>query len=286
MVRHRSAKPLFPSSNLGAASIKPSIIEGLIFCVKVVNLMSVNPFIPNKTANTVIVDGRVSSKTLETLNSLNLNIIPTIQCKEVSGPISYHPDIVLHPVNHNTLVVAPNVFDYYKEKLGGRGMEIIKGETKLSKDYPGDIAYNVGRIGNLAIHNFKYTDEKLKYCLRKENLEFINVNQGYTKCSMAITGDKSIITADYPIYKKLTNLGVDVLLIQAGSIKLEGYPYGFIGGTCGNLSKETIMFSGSLNRHPDEEKILNFLKKCNKKAIYLSDEKVIDIGTIISLYCQ
>ena len=40
---------------------------------------------------------------------MNLNIIPTIECKEVSEPISYHPDIVIHPINHNTLVVAPNV---------------------------------------------------------------------------------------------------------------------------------------------------------------------------------
>lgn len=248
--------------------------------------MNTNPFIPKNIGNTVIVDGRVSLEILNNLKKLNLNIIPTIECMEISKPISYHPDIVLHPINHNTLVVAPNVFDYYEEKLYGMGIKIIEGQTKLGKDYPEEVAYNVGRIGNLAIHNFKYTDEKLKYYLKKENVEFIHVNQGYTKCSMVIVDERSIITADYPIYKKLTNLGIDVLLVQSGHIKLKGYTYGFIGGATGNLSKEDIMFSGRLDKHPDKERIFNFLKKYKKRIVWLSNENLIDIGTIISLYCQ
>lgn len=248
--------------------------------------MTNNPFIPKTVGNTAIVDGRISSEILKNLKRLNLNIIPTIQCKEVSKPISYHPDIVLHPINHNTLIVAPNLFDYFDEKLYGMGIEIIKGEKELNKDYPEDIAYNVGRIGNFAVHNFKYTDEKLKYYLKKENLELIHIEQGYTKCSMAIVDDKAVITADYPLYKKLSSLDIDVLLINPGYIHLKGYPYGFIGGTSGNLSKDIIMLSGRFYDHPDKEKILNFLKKYRKKIIWLSDEKIIDIGTIISLYCQ
>lgn len=248
--------------------------------------MNTNPFIPKNIGNTVIVDGRVSLEILNNLKKLNLNIIPTIECMEISKPISYHPDIVLHPINHNTLVVAPNVFDYYEEKLYGMGIKIIEGQTKLGKDYPEEVAYNVGRIGNLAIHNFKYTDEKLKYYLKKENVEFIHVNQGYTKCSMVIVDERSIITADYPIYKKLTSLGIDVLLVQSGHINLEGYTYGFIGGATGNLSKEDIMFSGRLDKHPDKERIFNFLKKYKKRIVWLSNENLIDIGTIISLYCQ
>ena len=58
------------------------------------------------------------------------------------------------------------------------------------------------------------------------------------------------------IYKKLTRYGIDVLLIRPGYIELPGYPYGFIGGTNGNLSKDIIVFSGSLKEHPDYEKKL------------------------------
>lgn len=245
-----------------------------------------NPFIPNKSANTVIIDGRISDEIKTRLKELNINLIPTIPCKEVAEPISYHPDIVIHPINYNTLIIAPNVFDYYEDKLYGMGIKILRGETKLGKEYPKDIAYNVGRVGNYAVHNFRYTDEKLKYYLKKEKLDFIDIKQGYSKCSMGIVDDNAVITADYPIYKKLLNYGIDVLLINPGYIKLPGYTYGFIGGATGKLSKDSFVFSGQLDDHPDKVKIEKFVKKYNKNIIWLSKEKIIDIGTIISLYCQ
>lgn len=245
-----------------------------------------NPFIPIDFANVVIVDGRIYNSAYKIFKKLNINVIPTVPCKEVQEPISYHPDIVMHPINHNTLIVAPNVFEYYYENLSKLGIKIIQGEKKLNKKYPDDIAYNVGRIHNFAIHNFKYTDEKLKYYLKRENLELIHVKQGYTKCSMAIVDNKAIITSDYPIYEKLKDLGIDVLFISPGYIRLDGYDYGFIGGTCGNLSKKHMIFSGKISQHPDKEKILNFLKKYNKKVIWLDNEEIIDVGTIISLNCH
>ena len=124
------------------------------------------------------------------------------------------------------------------------------------------------------------------YYLKKEGLEFINVKQGYTKCSIAVIDHKAVITSDYPIYRKLITLGIDVLLIESGYIRLDGYPYGFIGGTCGNLSGETIAFSGKFLNHPDRLKISNFLEKYSKKVLWLTDEIVTDIGTIINLNYQ
>lgn len=245
-----------------------------------------NPFIPKGIGNLIIIDGRVSKEILDNIKKLDLNIITTIKCKEVPEPISYHPDIVMHPINKNTLVIAPNVFDYYDEKLEGMGIKTIRGQTILGKNYSDHVAYNVGRVGNYAIHNLKHTDDVLKYFLKKENIEMIHVNQGYTKCSMMIVDTNAIITADYPIYKKLKGLDVDIMLINRGHIGLEGYPYGFIGGASGNLSKQDIILSGSLDGHPDKDRIFKFLKKYKKRIIYLSHKKIIDIGTIISLYCQ
>lgn len=245
-----------------------------------------NPFIPIKDADVVIVDGRIYESAKENFKKMNIRVIPTVPCKEVQEPISYHPDIVMHPINHKTLIVAPNIFEYYYDNLSKLGIKIIKGEKKLDKKYPDDIAYNVGRIHNFAIHNFKYTDEKLKYYLKKENVELIHVSQGYTKCSMAIVDQNAIITSDYPIYEKLIQKGIDVLLISPGHIRLDGYDYGFIGGTCGNLSEDKIVFSGEFSKHPDNEKIMKFLKKYNKDIIWLDNEQLIDVGTIISLNCQ
>ena len=165
--------------------------------------MKFNPFIPIKDGNVAIIAGNANSEIIDSLNRLGMHTISTVKCIDVDDSIAYHPDIVIHPINYNTLVIAPNVFDYYQDRLERFNFKLIKGEKKLVGKYPLDIAYNVGRIYGRAIHNFKYTDEVLKFYLKKEGLEFININQGYTKCSMAIVDENSIITADVPIYNIL-----------------------------------------------------------------------------------
>ncbi len=245
-----------------------------------------NSFIPLKPANIAIVDARISKEIEINLNKLGLHIIKTIKCEDVDESISYHPDIVIHPVNHDTLVIAPNVFDYYKKVLSGFNINLIKGEKVLKSKYPDDIAYNVGRLGNVAIHNFRYTDSIIKHYLQKQNIKFINVKQGYSKCSLAIIGENTAITSDYPMYNKLNDLGFELLLIKSGNIELKGEDYGFIGGTNGNLCNKEVIFSGSLINHPDRDKMFEFIKKNNINLNFLSKEKIVDMGTIITLNCH
>lgn len=245
-----------------------------------------NPFIPIKRANLAIVDGRISREIENNLKRLELHIIKTIKCDDVEESISYHPDIVIHPINHDTLVVAPNVYHYYKDALKGFNIKLIKGEKKLKSKYPDDIAYNVGRLSNIAIHNLEYTDPILKYYLNKENIELVNIKQGYSKCSLSVIGENIAITSDYPMFKKLNSLGYKILLIEPGHIELKGQKYGFIGGTSGCICKNKVVFSGNLEDHPDREKILQFMKENNIYPIFLSKEKIVDIGTIITLNCH
>jgi len=244
--------------------------------------MYVNPFIPKGKASIAIIDGRVCNEIIENLKRYGLEIIKTCKCEELYDAISYHPDIVIHPINYDTVVVAPNVYDYYKDILTFFGIKVIKGERKLSRNYPENIAYNVARISRYAVHNTKFTDEKLKYYLIKEGIDFINVNQGYTKCSLAIIGENVGITSDPSIYKMLKNHNMDVLLIKEGSIQLPGLNYGFIGGATGMMSKYELLITGTLEEHPSLNEIRIFLKKHKIKPIYLSNNKIIDIGSIIT----
>ena len=241
------------------------------------------PFIPKQKANVAIVDGRANEVIVNSLKELNIKVIKTIKCDELQESITYHPDIVMHPINHNTLIIAPNVYDYYEQELSNLGINLIKGETILGSKYPRDIAYNVGRLNNIAIHNFKYTDKKLKYYLKMQNLEFININQGYSKCSLLIVDDVSGITSDVYMYKRLSEIGYNILLIQPGYIKLYNEIYGFIGGTSGNYDNNTILFTGDFNNHPNSKEIETFLQTRNIKSIFLSSSDIIDLGTIITL---
>ncbi len=243
-----------------------------------------NPFIPLKYADIVIIDGRVSDEIINNLKILNIKtIIPTIKCNDVDDSISFHPDIVIHPINHDTLIIAPSVFDYYDEKLNGLGIKLIKGTNYLNREYPLNIAYNIGRIGNYAFHKIEHTDQVVKSYFKNEKIEMIDIKQGYSKCSMAIVNDSSIITADKSIHSKLISLGYDALLIDSGHIILDMQKYGFIGGTMGNLSENLLMFSGNIDDHPNKIEIVNFIKQKGIEIIYLSKEKIIDVGTIICL---
>ena len=73
-----------------------------------------------------------------------------------------------------------------------------------------------------------------------EGLNVINVNQGYSGCSVCVINDSAIITDDESIFTAAQNFLNDVLLIQKGSIRLNGYNYGFIGGCCGKISKNKL----------------------------------------------
>lgn len=241
-----------------------------------------NPFIPLENANIAIIDGRASEEKIKKLKDLNVKVIKSIRCHELQEGVSYHPDMVIHPINHKMVIVAPNVFDYYDELLSNMGIIVLKGERILSSKYPNDIAYNVARLNNYAIHNFNFTDEKLKWYLKKEKIELIQVKQGYSKCSLAIVDEVSGITSDKMIYESLRKRGMEILLIQPGHIKLEGYNYGFIGGSTGSYSKTKIFFTGNLENHPDKDSIKLFLKKHDLEILYLSNNKVEDLGTIIT----
>lgn len=241
-----------------------------------------NPFLPINKASLAIIDKRANNEIKKNLTSYGLKIIETCECKELYDSISYHPDIVIHPITPKKVVVAPNVYDYYKDILSFYDIEAIKGEKKLARNYPDNIAYNVARISRYAIHNTKYTDEKLKYYLNKEDIDFINVKQGYSKCSSAIIGNNAIITSDMSIYKELTKYNIDVLLIQEGHIELPGLNHGFIGGATGMLSERDLLIAGEIAQHPSYLKIINFLKKHNVNPIILSNHTIIDIGSIIT----
>ena len=66
---------------------------------------------------------------------------------------------------------------------------------------------------------------------KQSGKRFVNVNQGYSKCSVAKVSEKAAITADSSLYKAMTEQGIDVLLISQGNITLKGYDCGFIGAS-------------------------------------------------------
>ena len=242
-----------------------------------------NPFIPEKTPRSVLIDYRASEEILDHLKKLSIEPIKTIKCNDLQEPVDGHPDMVIHPIDFETFVAAPNVYDYYRIVLGSVGIKVIKGGKTLSRNYPEDIAYNVARIGRYAVHNIKHTDQVLKYYLEEAGIEFIHVNQGYTKCSVASVSDNKALTSDFLIHEKLIAYNIDCMYINPKLVYLEGYDNGFIGGSIGLINDEVFLSTGKIF----DENISLSLKKFIQSSGYIYDEasnrQITDLGTLIPI---
>ena len=242
-----------------------------------------NPYILTKTPRYVIIDYRASDEILNYLKKLNIEPIKTIKCEDLQEPVDGHPDMVIHPVDFQTFVVAPNVYDYYRNVLEEKSIKVIKGGKTLSRNYPEDIAYNVARIGRYAVHNLQHTDQVLKYYLEEAGIEFIHVNQGYSKCSTAAVNVSKALTSDMLIHEKLKSYNIDCMYINPEVVFLQGYNHGFIGGCAGLISEKIFLSTGKIL----DKDILSTLKEFIQSAGYIydeaSDRQIIDLGSLIPI---
>lgn len=204
------------------------------------------------------------------------------KCHKLYEAISCHPDIQVFILSKNKLIVQNQIDKDLLDKLISLDKKVYFSKNSLSNKYPHDIILNSFILGELFIHNIKYTDDKIMELL-PEGIKKINVNQGYSKCSSAIINDKAIITSDPSIAKALTIEKVDVLYIPPGDIILEGMNYGFIGGACGLIDERNIAFYGNLDKYMYGKEVKSFLKKHKVEWHSLSDGKLVDRGSILML---
>jgi hypothetical protein len=242
------------------------------------------PNMPKGPVGLVIIDGRIDSEIENTLVQKGIKVFKTSAHIDVYDAVSHHPDIMIHHLGDEHIVYAPGTCEYLLDKLRKSGFALLKGGTRLGSAYPENVAYNVARVGNVAFHNFKYTDPVLKNELVRRGVELVNVKQGYSKCSISIVDEASIITADKGIAKAAEANGIEVLLIGSEEkIELPGLSCGFIGGCTGLINKNEWAITGDIINLASANNINEFLERRGVKIVPLSKKSVIDVGTIIPL---
>ena len=231
----------------------------------------------------LLIDNRMRLCEKEKLTSLGCKLIELPCSKNVYSEISAHTDIFTCKLV-NKIIVEPSIFKLIKDNTN---YEVILGNTEVTSKYPYDISYNVCVVGNYAIHNFKYTDNKILQELKKYKI--INVNQGYTNCSIAVIDNNSVIISDKGIFEKLKNTDLDILFLDYRlDIKLlnEKCEYsekqGFIGGCISRIG-DCVFISGDLNKIDKTGKIRSFIEKRNLKIIDFKGMDIIDYGGILKL---
>ena len=73
-------------------------------------------------------------------------------------------------------------------------------------------------------------------------------------------------------------------LVTSYGIILNGYKNGFIGGTCGFVSDDILLFYGDVTKYLDYDIIKRIADEENVKMLYPKDETFVDLGGIISLW--
>lgn len=230
-------------------------------------------------SNFVIIDFRAETETKNSLSKY-FEIIVKTNKKNTLDAVCGHADISLCRIKDDELIVCPSDYEYYKGIL--TGIKLSCGCSVPATEYPYDVCYNAACFGSFAVHNFRYTDKITLAVIEQKFSNRINVNQGYSKCSICGFEDDSAITDDDGIYNKLKGNGIDVLKISKGDVKLKGMNYGFFGGATG-VFENNLFLNGELKYHRDADKIKSFLKNHGINIIELKKGVLTDIGSIVCL---
>lgn len=228
----------------------------------------------------VIIDKCADSEIFDALDELKIKYYKSFCIDYLYSPVNSHPDMQIHFIDENTAVAAPIVYSYYKNILPD-SVNLIEGNSNPDRTYPQDCAYNVAKVGKRIIGNLSYTDIKIKEIYSKMGYEFIDVNQGYTKCNLCVVDDNSVITEDAGLYKALEAKGIDVLKLQAGGISLKRFNNGFIGGATGFIKPNELAFCGNFALHPQYYEIKTFVEQRKVDIKILSSTKLQDFGSIL-----
>lgn len=200
----------------------------------------------------------------EYIASLGREIIDISSEGVVDKGISDHPDIFL-----------------CKMGISGSAPVYFAKRENLGMDYPDDVSFNAACTGKYFIHNLKYTDPYLLEEAKKSGMTLIHIRQGYSKCSIVIVDETSIITYDEGIVKACKPYpDLKVLKISPGFVRLDGFDTGFIGGASGRIGDEVI-FNGDLSLHPDFVRIKDFIESRGLRCRWFSEYPLTDIGSIL-----
>lgn len=238
------------------------------------------PNLPEENAKIVVMSTN-NKKLVNRVEELGIKVLSSENLSKLLIFEQYHTDLQFLHYNKDTVFVL-NECTNIKENLKKYFPNVIEISKNIDKDYPNNVMLNCVVLNDKLICNTKtIADEVLQVAIR-DNLKIINVNQGYTKCSTCIVNENAIITSDKSIYKSCRN-EMDVLLIRQGYIELTGVDYGFIGGSSFKYNRNTLVFTGNIELHPDYESIKSFVENHNVELLSLTENTMIDIGSIIPI---
>ncbi len=238
-----------------------------------------NPNLPSNKVTTVFT--HIDDFALKNVfDELSIKVVGVVQNELLDLPVSKHADILANYVGKSTFCIDKNQIELCRFIEEKNGKTVIL--ENIQSPYPNDCLLNFVDIGDYIICNKSImTAEITKYL---PNKPIIDVKQGYSKCSICICKHNTIITDDKSVYNVVLQYdNINSLLIEKGSVRINKYEYGFIGGCCGLIDNNLLLFNGDLSSHSDFDKIQKFLYDNAIDYIDIQGKKLTDIGSIIPI---
>ncbi len=193
-------------------------------------------------------------------------------------PVNAHPDMQAVNIMGRLFIHRENTA--LASLLTSHGINFCTVNDKVGALYPNDISLNLFSVRNRLFANTAHASAQVLEYAEKNGFRLCNVKQGYAKCSSMTLGD-AIVTADTSIHKSAASEGIQSLLIRPGSIGIEKYDTGFIGGASAEIAPNKIAVFGDILSHPDGENILAFAKERGADILSLGGGALFDYGGIV-----
>lgn len=237
-----------------------------------------NPNLPSGRVKSIIC-GELCEELNLYLDSRGIERLVIEPNNFIDPAVKFHADMSALHMGGNKIIIEQNLF-YLGRVLEEKGFEAHFTSEPIKGEYPDDIVLNFAIFGDKLMGKIHYADEAV--WAYREQFDFVNVKQGYCKCSCLVLGENAIITDDESVYKIALKNGIECLLISKGDITLAGHEYGFIGGASGKISENEVLFFGDITKHRDYKEIADFIEKHGCKIISL-DFSLTDFGGIIPI---
>lgn len=230
----------------------------------------------------VVADIRLPDDCRAALNTEGFEEILLPPFPALAEPVASHPDMLIF-ICGNMLLTHRSYYNIAEKEINrileAGGLTLTLSDESVGCKYPDDVRFNAACIGSFIFGKASAVSHHITDICRSGTYKFIDIKQGYSKCSTCIVCDSALITADRSIARNAAAHGLDVLLVSPEGIQLEGYDRGFIGGAsgcCGN----NVYFCGSLALHPDGKMIQAFCASHGKRAVSLGSGHLFDAGTL------
>ncbi len=224
----------------------------------------------------VFYDFRAPSEVYEKLSQMGFVPLKVEKSESLSGPVCGHADLSVAKIG-KTLLIRGEVARRYPFLASLEG--VFVSDEDVGEEYPSEAKFCVKVVGDTLYHGKVVAEDALRIA-KAEGLSTSAVRQGYVACNLLVLDAHHVITSDLSLANALSLRGVKVLRIREGGISLPPYPYGFIGGASG-VYGNTVYFLGDVMRHPDGEKIMQFVASCAMEVCCLYDGELFDGGGLV-----